>query len=64
MDGSWVLFSKNDKMENWQPDFYHLHSKKGYLSMKARKSKSQYSRRWYEIGLLEVSHFGASVKDG
>lgn len=36
---------------------------KWYPTMKVRKSKTHYSRRWYEIGLLEVAHFGVSLRD-
>ena len=57
MDGSCVLSSKNNKMENWQQYFYHPVSKKGYLYLKARKSKTHYSGKWYEIGLLRSFSF-------
>ena len=38
--------------------------KKDTYLWKSESLKTCYSRRWCEIGLLKVSHFGASVKDG
>lgn len=59
-DQSWVLLSENDRMKKLTTVFL---PEKWYPTMKVRKSKTHYSRRWYEIGLLEVAHFGVSLRD-